>query len=215
MTDRRHEPKNRLSELLEQLPREVEPPEALWHSIRGMLEGRTGRVDELARRARLDIAPPEDLWLVVRSRIESSITQATGRAGARERFWLDAAAAVAVSTIVALIGLFALSVSRLPDGGSGLETPAFADTAWPAQLTAMSTRRNEAAVDAYVVDMTEQIRRNYEAVRLERLAIETSMARDYENPDLRSLWQHTYETELQLIDEAGKLLDSIERGFGT
>lgn len=215
MNDRRDESQRPLDEMLNGLAREIEPPASVWSSILRKLDATAGDIDDLARRARTEIEPPADLWPAIRGRIDT----ASGGSGAHERRWLNAAASVSIATIVAVIGLFALSVSRLPDrpvANSGIAAAfAFADTAWPAQLSEAALAANETVMGSYVFDVTESMRQNFEAVRMERRAIETSMDNDFQNPDLRALWQHTYETELALIDEAGRLLDSIERGFGT
>ena len=131
---------------------------------------------------------------------------------------LDVAASVAIATIVAIVALFAFSVGRLPtntslDGGA-LQAAEIGGTVWPDQLLGDTTNPNASNFEPYLLSVTESIRQDFEAVRIERMAIEESIESDYQNPALRKLWRHAYQTELLLIDEAGRLLDTLERGYG-
>lgn len=216
MNDERREEKETLDERIGRLPAEIEPPPELWSRIVADIEAPTARVERTSAQLPIAVEPPEFLWRRIRAEIE--LGPPSARRDLRPFPLLDIAASIAITSILAIVAFYALTLDRTQLGSLGM--PDFQArggdiSVWPAQFASNDIESNEPGYDAYWLGLNAAIRKDFETVRSERLAIEASMQTDYENAELRELWQHAYHTELRLIDEAGKLLETFEGGWGT
>jgi hypothetical protein len=72
--------------------------------------------------------------------------------------------------------------------------------------------REPAAADATLTGVARTLSRELELVRGERKVIESAMERHVDDPDLRALWQHTYQAELVLTAESERVIADYHRG---
>lgn len=188
-----------LDHRLAQLPADIAPPEQLWASIEtAIADDEHG--SELTRLAR-DIEPAQDLWPGIAARIQddtgTSVNDKTGS-------WQSASLLVACLAAVAVATVL---FPRLPPEDTfaligGLNASANAQSvATELLLTATG--------DSVAAEAQNTFLNHIEIVREQREQIEASMQRYPNDSGLHALWQHTYETELALIDEAGRVLTNI------
>ncbi len=201
---------------LQKLALDVEPPAMVWTNVSRGLSPRIDPITSVAARLANEVPPPDGLW----ARIREDIERSPRGAAPTPRFempLIDIAAALAAASVVAIAAIFAFSLGRLPDDGSPalpqLQALAGGAPVWPTQFTELRGDADESSSTSYLRSITDAMRQDFEAVRSERLAIEASIRDDFENPDLRELWRLAYQAELRLIDEAGRLMDTLERGL--
>jgi hypothetical protein len=200
----------RLERRLRQLPQEVTPGSELWQSIEQSI------LDEPldAKLARLDneIEPGKDLWPSIAEAIRHDRNLKSAAWSRKQELGFLLAACVA---LVAIGGFF-LRGAFVPGDGP-LTVPETNQTAGQANGSD-SVFANQQFVDDLLFPVSaagetgdaQAIYRDHIAlVRDQRKSIEESIQLYPNDPSLRTLWQHTYETELSLIDEAGRALTTI------
>ena len=190
-----------LEDLVRRLPRELPPPAELWPRIAARLQPRSvAPLDALARQLPADVAPPPNVW--------AGVAAAIGAAPARLRIIRYAALA---ASIIAAVGLLVAIVEREPEEPSSAERAAFEPSASPPSPLDVWT------LDAPGIsaDVTDALRRDRAVVQAERASIERAIADAPNDPHLRELWAHAYETELELDAIYGRtIVTTHRRGSG-
>lgn len=209
MNDERSDDFARLDRQLAELPREILPAAGTWESIRRSLV--EAPLDAQVNALTQSVEPAHDLWPQIAGRIREE------RHASRAYRWgrRPALAVLAASLAAVVIGGFLLRGYLAPveraagtqemqlRARSGDESAPLAETDVASDLP-LPPGPSSTLSDARTV---------YEAhialVREQRRAIEASLE-DYPGDlSLRALWRHAYETELRLIDEAGRTLATI------
>jgi len=199
-----------IRELLGRLPREMAQQEDLWPAIETAITGESSGSEAMVAGLPKDIPPPDDLWSGIASELQRD--DGAGSATARRHIWQTLAASVA---FVAIVGFSLLRLGTL----SGTVTDTAPDRVasesvddWLSQSAFESEFVGSLAMTAAFEDARRTYLQEIVEVRSQREIIEDSLARYSDNPALRELWLHAYETELLLIDEAGRVLTSIQTG---
>jgi len=203
-----HDATRDLESLVRRLPRAIDPPPELWTWIAAHLDTPLPRaLEERVRDLPTNIAPPPELWPRIAARLRAEAPR-------ESRTRLAAAAAAAAVTVAAIAMLATLAVLRHdPAGGAG-------------DMTARATREGDADTGASTAlgaawmlrspavssDVAATLQRELTLVRDERLRIEAAIDREPDNVELRELWAHTYQVELELADTCGRTIMTYERG---
>lgn len=193
MADRRPDFDRGPTRLLERLPRDIAPRADLWPGVKAAISQDstdTARISELPA----DVEPEIDLWPGIESRIRRARKLLPFSRPARRQGYLSLAAGLAV---VGIVGALIVGI-RGTEGIRGSATaPDMSDLLFPA------------TTDAYAANIQSTLRQHIAAVRSQRMQIEASLDRYPADPALQELWRSTYETELRLIDTAGRVLSTI------
>lgn len=201
---------DRLDELVARLPAEIAPPPRVWIGIEASLRGRDGALDQLVGRLPLGLEPPADLWPGI------AVVAGDPRAPSGARAW-PRAAGIGVFALALMLALSALRINELgrelSSNAAYTEAPAGSDVWWLARLDALEGV-GAPLTAALLRASLDNIRDNYELAKRQRLAIEAAMQDRLDDPNLRALWVHAYETELGLADRAERMLNDQRRGYG-
>ena len=194
--------------LARQLPRDLPPPAEIWPRIAERLAAPSEPpLEVLARRLSVDAPPPAAVWAGVAARI------GTPRAS-RRAAWLGVAA------LLAALAVWLGVADRTPSGVVTTDARA-ADAAFeprePGATLGLAWMLRSAEMSAGVsagvsADVTAALQRDLAVVQSERLAIERALDRAPDNGDLRELWAHAYEAELELNDIYGKTIMAYRQG---
>jgi hypothetical protein len=195
MTDERDKTDQALEHRLANLPLDIAPRDDVWASIEQAIYD--DRSDAELAELSTEIEPATDLWPAIAKRIDSAERSPRPRAGSGWQTASLLAACVAVVTAGVLL------LVRLP-----VEPDIGQTTAENAIDFAIDSIFTETA-DAGASETQELLRNNIALVREQRAMIEASMQQYPNDASLRSLWQHTYETELSLVDSAERTLTTI------
>lgn len=210
-----------IDDLIGRLPQKLEPREDLWPSIKSAIDTEAAampdtvdyQADDAMSRLPAGIAPPDGLWRAIAEQIGRADAEAQTDASASARYgWMGLAASIVLVAIVSLTFARVDDIGRLLppyDASTGISEPSVDDLEW------LAAGNTEAApvFSPQVATAFEETRRTYLSniaeVRGQRELIEDSLQRYPDDSALRALWLHTYQTELLLIDEAGRVLTSI------
>jgi len=147
-----------------------------------------------------EIAAPNDLWPGIEARIREESRSASSLW--RRRRVVSALLAACLAVIVAGIVL----IQGRQDPGTSSELPPLAGT----QATDPALELLFTDLDRSATDIAGTVYRDHIAlVRDQRETIEAAMQQYPNDTALRTLWRHTYETELRLVDEAERVLTNI------
>ena len=209
MSDERKDEFSSLERRLAELPRELAPEANAWSAIERAIED--APLDARLRTLAQSVEPAEDLW----PRIEHDIRdgQAPTRSSRPHRY--AATALLAASLAAVAIGGFFLRGYFVPaDSSSATQAPelhaggddefARGNDTDPAEDLIFSRNPRPGLGEAQAVYAA-----HIALVREQRKAIEASLVEYPNDLSLRALWRHAYETELFLIDEAGRTLSTI------
>jgi hypothetical protein len=212
MSEHRGEADLETLDLIDRLPRDIAPPKDLWPAIEVAIGRQATEADRLLQRLPREIAPPDDVWFKVAGGISARKSRKPdGRTG----LWHALPRLAASIAFVAVVGVLLLQLGTFDDAVDPVRN----------QVTVRSAEdwltpglwNFELDSSTQVTAPFEETRRTYleqiAAVRSQREEIESSLALYPDHPALRELWMHVYETELLLIDEAGRVLTTIQTGW--
>jgi hypothetical protein len=209
MNDERSDDFAQLDRQLAELPREMPPAGGTWEAIRRSLAEAPldARVNALTQ----SVEPAHDLWPQIAGRISEE--QYASRAHRRGR--RPALAVLAACLAVAAIGGFFLRGHLAPvERAAGTPEPDLrarsgAESAPSSETEVGSDLLFPPGPSGIVADALTVYETHIALVREQRETIEASLAEYPSDLSLRALWRHAYETELRLIDEAGRTLATI------
>jgi len=202
MNDERRYTHEEIVERLVSLLQEIPVSGNLWSSIERAIEDEP--LD--ARLSRLDTGtePADDLWPAIAARIRSDGLPAASHSHNRWR----TSTVLAACLCAAAIGTFRFLERQPPDVDNATRPDTQqviaggnADVALDALFSESENPESAQAGSVYLDHIA--------MVRSERQLIEESMRQYPNDTALRTLWRHAYETELQLIDEAQRVLTNI------
>jgi hypothetical protein len=207
MTDTHRQFETRIERLVAHLPKAIEPERDLWPGIQARLGQDAPSPSGIADLPQT-IRPGRDLWPGIAARLGDRDERPSAGVGGFPRFGLAAAVGflAIATTLVSLVVRIETSNNAIAPRSAALEA-----SWWPEELSALYAERPADAMSAAFADASESLHRDYEMVREQRVAIEMAMTDAPGNRNLRSLWQHTYRTELELIDRAHRLNSDYER----
>lgn len=181
----------------------------LWPAIEAGLRTRPAGIDEAVADLPAHVEPPAELWHRVAARLDTAPDAAAPGVRYRGLWW-------PATGIAAALVLAAILVARqlAPDPSDAVPAPQHAADGAPWWLTGpfVFDPREPAAADATLTGVARALSRELELVRGERKAIENAMQRHVDDPDLRALWQHTYQAELVLTGESERVIADYHRG---
>jgi hypothetical protein len=213
MNDARDRSDTRIDELLGRLPQEISPPEDGWPVVAAAITSRSADADALVARLPQEVAPPADLW----SRIEAGLSRRDppGSVADKTGWWPGLALLAASVAFVAFAGLLLVRLDLFEGpvvpGGETVAIDAIGAWAMPAVFDSGSVA--SPALAAAFEETRQTYLEQITAVRGQRETIEESLALYPNDSALRELWLYAYETELLLIDEAGRVLTTIQTGL--
>jgi hypothetical protein len=212
MNEHRDETDPATLDLTDRLPPEIAPPKDLWPAIEVAIGREANEADRLLQRLPREIAPPDEVWSQVVGGISSRKSR---KPGGSTGLWHALPRLAASIAFVGVVGALLLQSGMLDDAVDPARDQV---TAWSAEDWLASGLWNF-GLDSPTETAApfEETRRTFleqlAAVRRQREEIEASLALYPEQPALQELWIHVYETELLLIDEAGRVLTIIQTGW--
>lgn len=201
-------------DLTGRLPREIALPNDLWPVIEAAIRQETNEADRLLQCVPREVEPPDEVWSNVAAGISA---RKSGKPGRPRGLWHTLPRLAASIAFVAAATALLLWSGMFDDAGDFVPEQATAESAESAEywLTAGlwdvgldSSMQTAASFEAARRTYLEKIA----AVRSQREEIELFLALHPDQPALRELWIYVYETELLLIDEAGRVLNTIQTG---
>lgn len=198
------------------LPRDIAPPVDLWPAIEACIERSGGTVEHWLRRLPEAIEPPRDLWAGVAPRLDAARSARLRRRGAGG--WLTAfASAGMAATFAALVAVGVRYAHRpLPAGAmqSALPHSTAAGGSLPL-LQALLIREGEGGLAAAgpAGAAARTLLRELELVRSQREAVQRALRTHSGDADLRAVWRHAYEAELDLTADAERVLTRYQPGY--
>jgi len=209
MNDGRDDDFSRLERQLAALPQETPPGADTWKRIEHAIAD--APLDARLQKIAQAVQPAENLWPRIATKIHDSRRPLRSRWQHRNA----AAALLAASLAIVAIGGLFLRGDRVPMDGSSV-TPVPERVAGSSYEPASGSEADPSADLLFSSSPRPELREAqsvYEThialVREERKAIEASLVEYPNDLSLRALWRHAYETELLLIDAAGRTLSTI------
>jgi len=206
-----------LTSLAARLSQDIAPPIDLWPVIRARLGEQPDEIESLAKRLAQEIDAPAGLW----SRIEAKLDESPGGRSRNYQqtryFGFNMAAGIGFLALVGTLIIVAAQLTELvsPDLSKELlASQQVDDTWWLDPLQDRAGAVVSPAIARALEDTQTTIRRHFLTVRDERRAIERAIQNDLNNPRLWDLWRYAYETELALVNEAGRVMNDFQRGYG-
>ena len=174
----------------------------------------------LAGRLPRDVQPDRDLWMGIEARLDAEPEAPVGkaRAGRLPTVWLQAAAAVVVVLTASIFGVVWMTDSGTPVEiaatspvpGEAPDTPQV--PVWPGS---MADDPAVYAIEALPVEVREEVKISLAELRAARKAVEDVLEQQPNNAWLRSLWMHTYEQEMKLLEDVAWATNSLEKRMKT
>ena len=196
MNDERKLTDEEITRRLGGLQREMPTDGELWSSIERAIREEAKPKDSIdARLAELAAAtePAVDLWPAIAARIRAERGAGSANTG---KGWQTA------TLLAACLALFAVGIFFLRGPQRLDESPLS-----PPELVVDGLFAQPASEDSALAGSV--YRDHIAMVRDQRETIEQAMQQYPNDTALRSLWRHAYETELRLIDEAGRVITNI------
>lgn len=198
-----------------QLRRAIPPPVDLWPAVAARIDRSADSLDGRLRRLPEAVEPPRDGWPGIAARLDAA--RFDERPHRSRDGWAAAFACAGLAAIFAVLITIGARYARRPSPPATLPgaLPVAARTAdaWPMLQPLFVGAAEGGAAAGAAGAAARTLLRELELVRSQREAVQRAMQAHAGDADLRAVWRHAYEAELDLTAETERILTRYQQGY--